>query len=154
LILSPEERHKVANMLRHVLAVGFAFMALGLLVSTVWAQSTSPAVPVGFAVTDPSGAEVPHACVSIRGYGGDFRLLMAADDFGLLTVVLPPGSYEVFAMSQGFEKAIKDLDVQKNSAQSIELRLAIGAGGPLEVTAAPFPTPICTGCSCYTADKK
>jgi hypothetical protein len=141
-------------MLRQVLAVGFAFIALGLLVSKVWAQSTSPTVPVSFTITSPSGAKVARACVSIRGYGRDFRLQMAADDFGLVTVVLPLGSYEVFAMSQGFEKAIKDLDVQKNSAQSIELRLAIGAGGPLEVTAAPFPTPICTGCSCYAADKK
>jgi hypothetical protein len=156
-------------MLGQSAAVVFACIMLGFVVPVVSAQQASPSVPLKFQVIDPSGAAVSGACVHIVGANKDFKLTMGADKGGWIVAILPIGSYEVTAASQGFHKVIKHVDVERSPAESVTLRLAVGVGSGLEVSAAPTPRldigpdglpeirhdksdahhESCTGCDCY-----
>jgi hypothetical protein len=155
-------------MMRQFLAVVFAVIAAGLLLSTGWAQSTSPTVPVKLQIIDQAGAPIAGACLHIAGANRDFERTMGADQGGRIVAILPMGGYEVTAVSQGFNKAVKHVDVEKSPAELVTLRLAVGVGSGTAVSAAPLLRleigpglpqiqrpksdphhESCTGCDCY-----
>ena len=68
------------------------------------AQSTAT---VAGTITDPSGAVVPHAQVTVHGNATGLDRVVTSDEQGGYTVPsLPPGNYRIEAVASGFSRYI------------------------------------------------
>src|SRR5690349_6638523 len=70
-----------------------------LIAATAWAQA--PASLRG-TVTDPSGAGVPGASVTLTGPDGLVRVVLSANDGSYAFTGLPPGTYTLRFAATGF----------------------------------------------------
>lgn len=79
-------------------------VALGLAVSVAaWAQADANKGQILGTITDPNGAVVPNATVTIRNTGTGLQRELKTDLEGQYrAVLLDPGTYEVVAQSSGF----------------------------------------------------
>jgi hypothetical protein len=78
-------------------------------------------------VTDPSGAVVPAADVTIRNTDTGVERKVGTNDAGLYTAVfLPPGQYQVEAGKKGFALVLhKDLTLQVGETLTVDVSLAV-----------------------------
>ena len=84
---------------------------------------------IGGRVTDPSGAVVPGASVTVRNLGTGVERLAAADNAGLYRFPeLMPGTYSVSASFEGFRDVEALVRVQVGKATSQDFHLRPGAG--------------------------
>ena len=93
---------------------------------------------VTIAVTDPSGAAIARAHVTIIPEALPKKV--ETDEKGLVTATLPPGQYEATVGGQGFRTTTKSFVVQGNASQSVPVVLRIGSCPPgpcLDVTPDP-----------------
>jgi hypothetical protein len=128
----------------------FAFLALSLLALALFAPTTT--APVAYAqtnttgaisgvVTDPSGAVVPGAKVTVTnlasqearvtstGAGGDYHFSQLA-----------PGRYSVTVTAASFEKSVKNVDLSAGIVVPADLALTIGqASQTIQVTGSEVP---------------
>src|SRR2546430_2383541 len=88
-------------------------------------------------VTDPSGAVVPGAKVTITSVGKQTVRTVSANSRGEYAINnLEPGSYDVVVEQQGFTSFKRRLDVTVGSRNTIDAQLTVGtAGTTVEVTA-------------------
>ena len=79
-------------------------------------------------ITDPSGASIANATVSIRNVGtGEVREVQSNGDGFYSAPNLLPGSYEVSASAEGFSKIVqKDITLNVGAQQSLSLSLKPG----------------------------
>ena len=79
-------------------------------------------------ITDPSGASIANASVSIRNVGtGEVREVQSNGDGFYSAPNLLPGSYEVSASAEGFSKIVqKDITLNVGAQQSLSLSLKPG----------------------------
>jgi hypothetical protein len=90
-----------------------------------FAQSGSGAVR-GL-VTDPSGATVPGAAVSVKGARGVVKVVTTREDGKYVIDGLPPGNYTVRATAKGFREYEKtDLAIADAQQQTLDIRLEVG----------------------------
>lgn len=90
-------------------------------------------------VTDPTGATVPEANVTVRNVNTGLTQSVKTSDDGVYSVVyLPAGSYAVSAEKVGFRKAeITGIDVHVATVSNVDVTLTVGAvDQTVEVTAA------------------
>lgn len=79
-------------------------------------------------VTDPSGAAIPGATVTISNPVSGFSRTATADSAGHYTFTnLPFNRYHVEASATGFSGATNDAQVRSGSTVQLDLKLAVGA---------------------------
>ena len=81
-------------------------------------------------VTDPSGAVVPNANVTLKNNATGANQTATTNAAGVYRFsLLPPGSYSVTATAQGFQGASHRADVSVGQATAMNIQLAVGASG-------------------------
>jgi hypothetical protein len=91
-------------------------------------------------VTDPAGARVPGALVTITNLATNQSVSVTADQSGQYAGdLLRIGTHSVTVEKQGFQKAVQSsVDVRVNQTARVDIALVIGsAAETVEVTAAP-----------------
>jgi len=125
-------------------AVGWmTCLALALCLTLFWSApavaQVSGATMSGL-ITDPSGAGIPNANVSIKNTGtGEVREVPTNGDGFYSAPNLLPGIYEVTITAQGFNKVVqKGITLTVGEQQALNLGLKVGqVSQTVEVTAAP-----------------
>jgi len=88
-------------------------------------------------VTDPQGAAVPAAVVTLTNESSGARRQVAASDQGEYQFLqMPPGKYSLRAEAPGFTVMSRDLALQVNLPAKVDIQLEVGhADQSVEVTA-------------------
>jgi outer membrane receptor protein involved in Fe transport len=107
-----------------------------MLCSLAWGQDATGRI-IGI-VSDPSGAVVPGAKVTITNTATDYnRVTTSGTDGSYQVLLVPVGSYKVTAEARGFRKAVTDahsLDI--NESLRLDLKMEVGsAAETVEVVA-------------------
>ena len=112
-----------------VLGIFLAFAA------AVWAQA--PTGQISGAVTDPSGAVITGAAVTVTNAATNIRRDTVTNDNGLFNVTaLPPGVYSLQVDAKGFPKQLRDnIELQVGQVARLDFALQIGnVAETIEVT--------------------
>jgi Carboxypeptidase regulatory-like domain len=107
--------------------------------SALYSQSATTGAVTGV-VTDPTGAVVPGATITLIAKSTNSSLVTTTDSSGrYLFSAVNPGDYDVTAVSKGFRKAvIGDLKVEVNESFTVNIPLEIGtAAETVQVEAKP-----------------
>jgi Carboxypeptidase regulatory-like domain len=104
-----------------------AISAIFLFASSAMAQTTNAGKVVG-SVTDPTGATVPKAQVTMVNTGTNQTFTATTDDSGGFNFpVVPPGTYRVTVTMTGFRTAtITDIEVDVEKTNTIPVKLEVG----------------------------
>lgn len=126
------------------MAIGWmTCLALALCLTLFWsapAEAQVSGATMSGLITDPSGAGIPNANVSIKNTGtGDVREAPTNGDGFYSAPNLLPGKYEVTITAQGFNKVVqKGITLTVGAQQALNLSLKVGqVNQTVEVTAAP-----------------
>ena len=105
----------------------------------VWAQSASTGALTG-RVTDPTGAVVQNAKVTLHNYVTNELLTAFTDHDGLYRFsLLPPGEYELSVEAVGFRPlVVREVRLQITEVRSIATQLAVKGGREEVVVKAPL----------------
>ena len=97
-----------------------------LIVGMGWSQDTRGSI-VG-RVTDPSGAVVPNAQVSVTNAAMGTKASLSTNQDGFYAAAfLQPGQYDLEAVAQGFKTAVrKGVTVQVSQHLEVNLTLEVG----------------------------
>jgi hypothetical protein len=128
-------RSKTSNRLLVLIAVGFLLLSSLPGFGQGSAESTVKG-NVATYVTDPSGATISDAEVTLSGPTGDKVLTTGADGKALFQI-LTPGSYRVKIEKAGFKTDnVKDVQVEVGKTSVVNAKLEVGAASTtVEVTA-------------------
>ena len=107
-------------------------MAAPLICGSFGAAQSSTSARLTGAVTDPSGAAVPHATVTALNTGTSLSQTVESDSVGTYAFnSLPPGQYKITAAEAGFETLV-DTGVSLTVSQNATLNLVLKPGGQQE----------------------
>ena len=107
----------------------FALVVLVLVsVGSGLAQSTGT---LSGTVTDPSGAVVPNARITVHSLATGIERVLVTDDAGLYVVPsLEPGDYQVQASAAGFSLfTVKKVTLNVDQRVTVNMALAVGSAG-------------------------
>lgn len=125
-------------MKRHIFSILSASLISLVLVASAYAQADVATATLSGTVTDPSGAVVPGAKVTVSQAERGFKKTVVADVNGAYQIpLLPPGTYELEAEAEGFSKTVAtnlELLVGQTLVYNIPLRLG-KVSNVVEVTA-------------------
>src|SRR5262245_40034004 len=98
------------------------------IVSTTIAFSQTTNGSVRGAISDPTGAVLPKAMVTVRHLGTNVeRKLSTTDDGTYLADNLQPGEYEIKVEATGFQKQIKRISLLTGANSEENLEMTVGA---------------------------
>jgi len=116
-------------------------LAILLSLSMNWtAEAQVSGATMSGLITDPSGAGIPNANVSIKDIGtGEVRTVTTNGDGFYSAPNLLPGRYEAVVVAQGFTKVVqKGITLNVGAQQALNLTLKVGqVTETVEVSAAP-----------------
>ena len=93
--------------------------------SFVFAQSNSGTITG--TITDPSGAVVPGATVTINNPVSQYSRTATTDDAGHFNFAnLPFNPYHLTANHSGFASFVRDIDVRSTVPENVNIKLAVG----------------------------
>ena len=96
---------------------------------------------IGGYVTDPSGAVVSNAQVTITSYDGSFSRTAMSDAAGRwLLVGLPSGNYKAMAERSGFKTVVYNLNYNPSQPAVYDFSLGLGAAAETVEVVAQAPT--------------
>ena len=103
-----------------------SFLVLSFLAGFALAQDRGT---IRGTVTDPSGAAVPEATVTIRNVNtGLTQTAQTAADGAYSALYLPVGTYTVTTQKQGFQKAeASNVSVNVNTVSAVDITLTVGS---------------------------
>jgi hypothetical protein len=115
-----------SKVFRGVVSAGAMLALLMAFQNRAYSQLAGSGTITG-SVTDPSGAVVPAADVTIRNTDTGVERKIGTNDAGLYTAVfLPPGQYQVEAGKKGFALVLhKDLTLQVGETLTVDVSLAV-----------------------------
>jgi hypothetical protein len=118
--------------LRRPLTCGLLLLAVGLIsvmTPVAYAQATAGTGSIMGAVTDPSGAVVPDADVTVRNVDTNLTRNVKSNEAGRYEVVaLQPGPYEVRASKSGFANLVHTgITVAVGSRAVVDLAMSVSA---------------------------
>ncbi|MEP6703174.1 MAG: carboxypeptidase-like regulatory domain-containing protein [Acidobacteriota bacterium] len=113
----------------------FTALLTFLLVSTISAQEFRGTI--GGTVTDPNGAAVPGASVTVKNIATNIANSVTSSDEGSYTVpFLQPGNYAISATASGFKTTtIENVKVQVDGRLTVDLQLQVGAAAEVNIVA-------------------
>ena len=107
--------------------VAFVSVFLQMAVSTVFAQSSADSGTVSGTVTDPSGAVVPDAQVSINNPVSQYTRVSVTDSRGRYEFPnVPFNPYHLTASAPGFASFVRDVDVRSVVPFALNINLKVG----------------------------
>src|ERR687883_1231998 len=107
-------------------ALALLFFCLALGASHAAAQSQASSGQIAGDVTDPNGAAVPNASVTVTNKETGLTRTATTSEDGLYTIVLlPPGTYTVTAQAANFAEA-KVENVVVNVGRVVDVKIALG----------------------------
>ena len=108
--------------------VGAVFMSLALLTGVVPAHAQSTTSLRGL-VTDPTGAVIPGAVVSLINSGTGFRRQALSGEDGVYQFLqTPPGTYQVNVEKDGFATVTREnVQLQVNTPGTLDLHMELGS---------------------------
>ncbi len=124
--------------LKRLITGMLAVLVIALLIApSLMAQSLVSGDLTG-TVTDPSGAVVPNATVTLKNSAtGASRTTTSTSSGAYRFSLLPPGNYTVTATAQGFSKAEQTTSINVGQATVANVKLAVGSSSQtVEVTSA------------------
>lgn len=106
--------------------LGLTFVVLSLGATTLWAQDTASIVGT---VTDPTGAVVPNAQVTVQNPQKGFVRVLTSNSVGAFAVApVPLGEYTVTVEAAGFQKSTHTgITLTTGQIQRIDVTLNVGA---------------------------
>ena len=109
----------------------FAVFVLAFLLqaafSFVFAQSAANSGTITGTITDPSGAVVPGATVSINNPVSEYTRTATTDDAGHFNFPnVPFNPYHLTANHSGFASFVRDVDVRSTVPENVNIKLAVG----------------------------
>jgi outer membrane receptor protein involved in Fe transport len=128
------DKYKELSMRSAKLAAS-VLLSVSMLIGSAWAQSASGSI-LG-RVTDPQGAAVPNANITVINVATQVTNKTQSDSEGSYRVLnLPIGIYKVTAEHEGFAKLVtEDRTLQINQQERMDLKLVVGARAEIvEVT--------------------
>src|ERR1044071_3120919 len=107
----------------------FRYIALAACVCLNLAAQTTGAGTITGTISDPSGAVVPAASVSVRNTDTQVDRVLSSNEAGIFVAkFLQPGPYEITVTKQGFTKTVrKDLTLQVGQSLTVNLTLPVQA---------------------------
>lgn len=104
------------------------FSVAGLLLAYSVSRAQTVTGSIGGAVTDPSGAAIPNATITVRNVATNVQTTTRSDQNGLYNFqFLPIGSYSVTAEAQGFAKTTTSpMTLEIDQIARINLKLQVG----------------------------
>jgi hypothetical protein len=124
-------------MLRRLIVALYVLIACASLSPIARGQHSERSVPINIQVTDPVGATVEGACITVVGKTENVTFSKETDSLGRLRVGLRPGEYDIVVVAEGFSRSENHLDVMGNSPPSVEIKLTVGATSGLPATTVP-----------------
>src|SRR5947208_8363551 len=120
---------KIFSFLYSILALLLCF---GL---TAFAQRTTG--DIAGTVTDPNGAVIPGASVTVTGRDVGFNRTVTTESDGTFRVLqVPPGNYDVaVAAIQGFQAQTSNVTVSVNNTSTLDLKMATAIGATVDINA-------------------
>src|SRR5262245_4296362 len=107
------------------LLIAFAFMLSMLIAPAFLAQA--PVGTISGVVTDPSGAVIKDAPITIRNKATGFTRQTKSENDGVYSApALPAGEYEVQIQVQGFRTMLRQVTVAVGSIVKLDLALEVG----------------------------
>jgi hypothetical protein len=110
------------------------YLALSLANLSGLGQGIQKAVPIKILVQDSSGAVIPNAIVKVSAAEAS---LTGAN--GETFLHLPPGEYDLVAISQGFSTSKRHVSVSTADGQAVGFSLQVASGGGPTVVALDDP---------------
>ncbi|HWR17382.1 MAG TPA: carboxypeptidase regulatory-like domain-containing protein [Terriglobales bacterium] len=99
-----------------------------LLMTPAWAQSTISAGSIQGTVTDPSGAVLSNANVTISNEATGLKITRTTTDSGAFNSgPLAPGNYTVRVETKGFQAMVIPVTVQIGSTSAVNPKLQVGS---------------------------
>ncbi|HEX5413172.1 MAG TPA: carboxypeptidase-like regulatory domain-containing protein [Terriglobia bacterium] len=91
-----------------------------------WAQQSSATI-VG-TVTDPSGAAIPNATITVVNPDTGFKRVLVSNSVGAYTIAgLVPGAYNVTAEASGFQRLVQaGVTLTVGQTQRVDMQLKVG----------------------------
>ncbi len=120
------------SRLQSPLVVALSVLPLAGAIGTVplWSQATQTSGSIQGTITDPSGAVVPGAKVTIVGQGTAFNKVVTTDSAGFYNSgPLVPGNYTVNVAAAGFSQTKGTAVVQISTIATNSYKLAVGGSG-------------------------
>lgn len=119
-----------------VVLLSVLFLLVSATSSFVWAQTTTTGSVAG-TVTDPTGASVPNAKVTLKSASRGGSQDTTTSQLGAYRFdLLQPGSYSVTFAVSGFETVTRQVQVTVGQISTADIQLAVGAASAtVEVTA-------------------
>jgi hypothetical protein len=102
---------------------------------------SSPLAGIAGTVTDPAGAVIPGAAVTMRAVSGAPDLHATTDNSGQFQIAgIPPGQYDLNVTRSGFLSTTKKVEVRKDQVVRADSSLLVGSTAEaVEVTASAAP---------------
>jgi hypothetical protein len=99
-----------------------------LCASQVCAQNAGNSTSIGGVVTDPSGAVIPGATVTIHNPVSQFERTASTDTMGNFIIAnVPFNPYHMTVTATGFASYVQDIDVRSSVPIKLDIKLQLGA---------------------------
>lgn len=133
---NPCPRHFARKSAKFILVLGLAVLCALVLPGSLRAQSIISGDIAG-TVTDPSGAAVPGATITITSKATGAMQTVTSNGAGSYRIpLLKPGDYFLVVKATGFEQASETVTVALGSVAQTDVKLSVGsASQTIEVTA-------------------
>ncbi len=110
---------------------GSLYMAaalLGVALLPIRVPAQQPTGTISGVVTDPSGAVIPGADVTIIDNASHFTVRLRTSDAGVFSAPsLLPGRHEVRVQARGFKQTVVELEVEVGRVSAADVRLQLGS---------------------------
>ena len=107
--------------------LGILFISLAC-ASEACAQNAGNSASITGTVTDPSGAVIPAATVTIHNPVTQFERIETTDGMGNFTIPnVPFNPYHMTVSATGFSSQVQDIEVRSSVPMKLEIKLQLGA---------------------------
>src|SRR5580704_12126112 len=100
---------------------------LQVLATSAFSQSAANSGTITGTITDPSGAVVPGATVSINNPVSEYSRTATTDTAGRFNFPnIPFNPYHLTVKHAGFASFVRDVDVRSTVPENVDIKLAVG----------------------------
>src|ERR1017187_10380264 len=107
--------------------IGLSFTLLAVCLATSLCAQTTGAGAITGTITDPSGAVIPAAAVTVKNTATDSARALSTNEAGIFVAqFLQPGAYEITVTKAGFAKSVRTgLTLQVGQSLTVNFSLPV-----------------------------